>query len=242
MPEKTVTTSKDTPSPLIPIAMEKRLCEERLLAVLTINDARHAVPLAEALIEGGISTIELAWRTPASLSALEQIAKRVPEMLLGAGTLLTPEQIYAARDAGAAFGVSPGLTTSLLDAAIESGFPYAPGIMTPSDIQVATEYGCRFLKYFPAESAGGTRHLKSIDAPFRHLNLKYIVLGGLGENNVDAYMKTPGVSVIGGSWIAAPELITAEDWGAIRERAKTARELVGSGERSEHPLLISSSL
>ncbi len=222
-PETIETVSSES---LFPAELENRLAGDALLAVLTLHDESDAVPLARALVEGGITSMELAWRTPASLAALKAIVREVPEMLAGVGTILSREQLEAARDAGAAFGVSPGLSVNLLEAAGEMNFPYAPGIMSPSEIQIATEYGCRFLKFFPAESSGGINHLKNINAPFKHLNLHYIVLGGLSETNLPLYLSEPSVSVIGGSWIAAPDLIRNNDWNAIRDRAASARRII----------------
>ncbi len=205
--------------------------DEKLLAVLTIDDPEDAVPVAEALLAGGVRAMELAWRTPGALAALERVVEAVPEMLAGVGTLLAPEQIHAARDAGAAFGVSPGLSVKLLDTARESGFPYAPGIMSPSDLHLAAEYGCTLLKFFPAESSGGLQHLRNINAPFKHLDFRYVVLGGLNETNMPSYLSEPSVSVIGGSWIASPDLIAAGNWEEIRCRAARARQIVDDASR-----------
>lgn len=213
--------------------LEDTLCRDSLLAVLTIKNAEDAVPLAQALVDGGVRIMELAWRTSATLAALEAIRREVPEMLAGVGTLLRVEQLAAAQNAGAAFGVSPGLSVALLKGAAKLGFSYAPGVMTPSEIQVAVENGSSFLKYFPAESAGGRAHLKSMNAPFAHLGLRYIVLGGLNEDNAAGYLEEPCVSVLGGSWIAPPDLISRKDWKSISERAKRARALVnGNSARS----------
>jgi 2-dehydro-3-deoxyphosphogluconate aldolase / (4S)-4-hydroxy-2-oxoglutarate aldolase len=216
--------SLSPPSPTAFAAeLENTLCEDSLLAVLTVRNVEDAVPLARSLVEGGVKIMELAWRTPGTLAALEAIRREVPEMIAGVGTLLTVEQLRVAQEAGAAFGVSPGLSVTLLKAAAEIGFSYAPGVMTPSDVQIAVENGSRFLKFFPAESAGGLVHLRSMNAPFAHLGLRYIVLGGLNEENAVRYLEESCVSVLGGSWIAPPDLISRKDWASIRERAKRAR-------------------
>lgn len=218
------------PSPaltdLFPCELRDVLAGEKLLAVLTIEDPANAVPLARALIDGGVHVMELAWRTPETVSALEAIRRDVPEMVAGIGTLLSTDQMQAARAAGAAFGVSPGLSTTLLERARALGFPYAPGVMTPSELQVAIEHGCRLVKYFPAESAGGLSHLRGMNAPFAHLRMRYIVLGGLTESNAGGYLQENCVSALGGSWIAPSDLIARKSWDVIAERAKRARRMV----------------
>jgi 2-dehydro-3-deoxyphosphogluconate aldolase/(4S)-4-hydroxy-2-oxoglutarate aldolase len=217
-------SKQSTPS-VFPQALIERLSEEGLLAVLTIEDPDTAVPLSKALVEGGVRAMELAWRTPATMECLEKITAEVPEMIVGIGTILNKEQLHKARQNGAAFGVSPGYSRQLVSTAFELEFPYAPGVMTPSDIQEAVQQGCQLLKYFPAESAGGIKHLRTMNAPFAHLNLRYIILGGLTEDNADGYLKEPCVSVLGGSWIAPKELIEQRDWNTIRQRASRARQL-----------------
>ncbi|MDO4570439.1 MAG: bifunctional 4-hydroxy-2-oxoglutarate aldolase/2-dehydro-3-deoxy-phosphogluconate aldolase [Planctomycetia bacterium] len=196
------------------------------VAVLVIDDADDALPLAEALLEGGIDVLELTLRTPAALAALECIKKTFPQMIVGAGTILTPEQARAAAEAGADFGVAPGLSPSVLQAADESGLPFAPGIMTPSEIEVAINSGRRLLKFFPAEPLGGMKFLKSIAAPYAHLGLEYMPLGGLSLANIDAYVASPLVLALGGSWIAKREMIQSHAWGKIHQNAIDARERI----------------
>lgn len=211
---------------LFPERLLASLTAERLLAVFTVTDPDDAPPLARALVRGGIRVMELAWRTDATLEALRAIRSEVPEMLAGIGTLLTVDQMEAVQAAGAAFGVSPGLSTKLLRAARDLGFPYAPGVMTPSELQVALEYGCRTLKFFPAESGGGLKQLRAMNAPFAHLRPRYIVLGGLTEDNAAAYLDEPSVAALGGSWITGGGLIAARDWDGIERRARAARKAV----------------
>ncbi len=216
----------ETESPPFPSELAGELSADGLLAVLTVERVEDAAPLARALVAGGVRVMELALRTPAAWDCLRAIRAEVPEMLAGLGTVLTSDQLREAREAGAAFGVSPGLSHGLLREAREMGFPYAPGVMTPGEVQAAVEHGCRFLKYFPAESAGGLSHLRSMNAPFAHLGLRYIVLGGLTETNASAYLADPSVAVLGGSWIAPAELIARRDWDTIQTRAERARALV----------------
>ncbi len=209
-------------------AMEARVVAARIVAVITVDRAADAVPLARALVAGGITAMELAWRTTDFLPALRAIRREVPEMLAGAGTLLTPEQVGAVHAAGADFGVSPGLCEHVVAAARRAGLPYAPGVMTPGDLHAAVRLGCRFLKFFPAVSAGGLAHLRSIHAPFAHLGLRYLVLGGVDEAGAADYLREPAVAALGGSWIAPPALVRQRAWDVIRARAAAAAALAAS--------------
>ena len=213
---------------LFPAQLLETLEAEAVLAVLTVDKAENAVPLAKALFEGGVRAMELAWRTDATLDALRLIRKEVPDMLAGIGTILTADQLKQVRDEGAAFAVSPGLSPKLLDAAGEIGLPYAPAVATPSEVQVAAEYGCKLLKFFPAEPMGGLKYLNSMNAPFAHLGLKYIALGGLNQDNAGTYLDSPAIAVLGGSWIAQPDLIQSGNWSEIKSRAEKIRALIDS--------------
>lgn len=198
------------------------------IAVLVLEDASRAVPLAEALLEGGVNAIELTLRTPAALEALRTVAREVPDMIVGAGTVLTTEQVQQASDAGAAFAVAPGLNPRVVRAAGEIGLSFAPGIMTPSDIEQAVELGCRLLKFFPAEPMGGIKTLTSMAAPYRHLELQYMPLGGLNPEVTAEYLKSNLVAACGGSWIATSALIAAGDWNRIRDNARRATEITAA--------------
>ena len=193
-----------------------------IIAVLVVDEAKDAVPLACALLAGGIEIMELTLRTPAALEALKKIKAEVPEMTAGIGTILTPEQVLEAKAAGAVFGVSPGMNPRVVAQAKEAGLPFAPGIATPSDIEAALEFGCRLLKFFPAETCGGIKHLKSIYAPYAHLGLKFIPLGGLTQENFGAYLEMPVVTAVGGSWLAPREAIKNNDWKLITGKASKA--------------------
>lgn len=196
------------------------------VAVLVIDNADHAVPLARALYAGGVEVMEPTLRTPAGMEAVRRIAREMPDMIVGAGTVVTPEQAREAADAGATFAVAPGFNPSVVRAAAEVGLSFAPGVMTPSDIEGALELGCRVLKFFPAEAAGGVSLLKSIAAPYAHLGVRYVPTGGLKVGNTSAYLALPMVAACGGSWIAPRDRIAAQDWGAIRDAATRATELV----------------
>jgi 2-dehydro-3-deoxyphosphogluconate aldolase/(4S)-4-hydroxy-2-oxoglutarate aldolase len=197
-----------------------------VIAVLVIDDASDAVPLAQALIAGGIDCIELTLRTPVALEALRRIRADVPEMLAGVGTILTPQQVNEANDEGAAFGVAPGMNPRVVAEARRVGLPFAPGICTPTDIELAVEQGCRVMKFFPSEPSGGLAFLRSIAAPFAHLGLKYIPLGGVSAENAEIYLREPSVLALGGSWLAPRELIQRKDWPAITAHAHAASALV----------------
>lgn len=212
-------------TPAFDPALASRIQAAANVAVLVLEDAAAAVPLAEALLAGGVTVMELTLRTPAALKALSAVASAVPAMTVGAGTVLTPEQVRQARDAGAAFAVAPGLNPAVVRAAAEIGLSFAPGIMTPSEIERSIELGCRLLKFFPAESVGGLAMLKNMAAPYQHLGLRYIPLGGLKPENTGAYLRSPLVAACGGSWICSKEQIAARDWKAIRANAEQATRL-----------------
>ncbi len=199
-----------------------------VIAVLVIDEVKDAVPLAKALLAGGIDVMELTLRTPAAIGALKEIIANVPEMTAGIGTILTPEQVDEVKTAGAAFGVAPGLNPRVLTRAKEVGLPFAPGICTPSDIEAALEFNCRMLKFFPAETCGGLKHLKSMAAPYQHLGLKFVPLGGLKQDNLATYLSDPLILAAGGSWLAKRDVIKANDWKAITSAAAKASETVKS--------------
>lgn len=215
-------------SPLFDPHLEADLMASGIVAVLVIDDVNDAVPLARALLEGGIGAMELAFRTPTALDALRAIRCGAPGMVAGVGTILTCDQLSAAHDAGAAFGVAPGCNPRLLAAARQQRFSFAPGIATATDIETALEHGCCLLKIFPVEQLGGLACLRAMAAPYAHLCIRYLPLGGLTEANAQSYLQDPLVAAIGGSWIAPREAIRANEWEAITARARTAKKLVES--------------
>lgn len=206
--------------------LRKRIEASPVVAVLVIDNAADAVPLAEVLLESGIAAMELTLRTAGAIDALKAIRQHVPDIIAGVGTVLTREQVRVVRDSGAAFGVSPGLNPNVLDEARSLGFSFAPGVMTPSDIELALELGCRTMKFFPAEPSGGLKYLHSAAAPYTHLGIQFMPLGGLNAANMKSYLEDPLVLAIGGSWIAPRALIQACDWNAIRRRAEEAVAIV----------------
>jgi 2-dehydro-3-deoxyphosphogluconate aldolase / (4S)-4-hydroxy-2-oxoglutarate aldolase len=199
-----------------------RLSSACIIAVLVIDRATDAVPVAEALVAGGVRAIELTLRTPAAFEALRKIRRFVPDMLAGVGTVLRPDQVTQAVDAGAEFGVAPGSNPRVMESALRAGLPFAPGICTPSDIEQALQYERRFLKFFPAEPSGGLAFLRFMAAPYAHLGLKYLPLGGITISNMADYLREPFVGAIGGSWFAPREVIAASEWTRITAAAREA--------------------
>jgi len=209
-----------------PKEMKTQLAEAGVIAVLVLDKAEDAAPLADALLAGGVTAVELALRTPDSLAALKAMRKHAPDILLGAGTVLTPDQLGQARDAGADFAVAPGTNRRVLEASHGASFPFGPGVAVPSDIETALEYGCKTLKFFPAEPSGGLAFLKSMAGPYAHLGIQYIPLGGLKGDNITPYVQSPLILALGGSWIAPRETIISGEWSTITERARYARNII----------------
>jgi len=199
-----------------------------IVAVLVIDREEDAVPLARALLSGGVTAMELTLRTPAALGALRRIRAEAPEMIAGVGTILTPEQVAEAFAAGAAFGVSPGVNPRVLHAARDAGLSFAPGVATPTDMEIALEHGCTLLKFFPAEAAGGLAYLKAATPPYLHLGVKFLPLGGVNANNMASYLSDPLIPAIGGSWLAPRDSIQAGDWATITGLAREAIRIIQS--------------
>ncbi|MFA5393956.1 MAG: bifunctional 4-hydroxy-2-oxoglutarate aldolase/2-dehydro-3-deoxy-phosphogluconate aldolase [Candidatus Ratteibacteria bacterium] len=213
-------------NPLFKTEIINQIRKTGVIAVLVIDDIDNAVPVAQALLKGGVTAIELTLRTPVALKALKAIRKEAPGMMVGVGTVLTVGQIDEINEAGAAFAVAPGLNTEVVCHAKKIGLSFAPGIVTPSDIENAVKLGCRVLKFFPAEPSGGLTYLKSIAVPYNHLQLQYIPLGGINEDNMEEYVTSPLIMAIGGSWIASPSLIQQKNWSKITNNAKMAVDKV----------------
>lgn len=193
-----------------------------VIPVVVIDEPASAVPLARALIKGGMAAIELTLRTPAAFEALANIRRECPEMLAGLGTLLTTDQVSQAVKHGASFAVAPGLNPEVVRAAAAEGLPFAPGITTPSDIELAISLNCRLLKFFPAEPSGGVAYLKSLSTPYAHLGIEYIPLGGLNAHNFTNYLALEYVPAVGGTWIAPRDVIMRQDWDAVTRCARDA--------------------
>ncbi|EBA18145.1 2-dehydro-3-deoxyphosphogluconate aldolase/4-hydroxy-2-oxoglutarate aldolase [Roseobacter sp. SK209-2-6] len=193
-----------------------------IVPVLVVKDATKARPLAEALVAGGLPALEVTLRTPAALDAIREMAQ-VPGGVVGAGTLITPEDVLAAVDAGAQFGVSPGATDELLAACEEAGLPLLPGAATSSEAMRLLARGYDMLKFFPAEASGGAPALKSIGAPLPQIS--FCPTGGVSPENAGSYLSLPNVVCAGGSWVAPADLVEAEDWAGIQSLAQAASQL-----------------
>ena len=211
----------------------QRLERCRVVAGFSVDQAEHAVPIARALLAGGIDAIELTLRKPAALEGVRAICAEVSEMLVGVGTILTPDQVKQVQETGADFGVAPGLNANVVKAAQSTGLPFAPGVATPSDLESAIELGCRFVKFFPAQAIGGANYLRSMSAPYQHLGIRYFPLGGLNADNMNDYLVQPNVVAIGGSWIVKKDLVDAADWDGIMVRAKEVVAMLQRGPSDE---------
>ncbi len=203
----------------------QRVRESRIIAVLVVDSADEALSACEALLAGGIDAIELAMRTPAAAEAMRAVHDRLPQMLLGAGTVLTPAQVHQCKAAGCDFAVAPGCSRRVVAEAVKAQLPFAPGIATPSDIEAALEFDCRILKFYPAELMGGLDSLTSMVGPYQHLGLRFIPLGGVNEQNYAAYLANPLIWAVGGSWLAPRKLIQQRDWAEITRRAGEAMQM-----------------
>ena len=189
--------------------------QQRLVCVAVIDQADDAVPLAEALIAGGLNTIEVTFRTAGAAEAIARIRKNVSAACVGAGTLLTADQVKQAVDAGAQFGVSPGLSEAVSKAAHDLKLPLFPGIVTPSEIIRALDLGWKTLKFFPAETCGGVNALKALIGPFGHTGVKFIPTGGITAATLPTYLALPQVAAVGGSWMAERKLVAEKQWAKV---------------------------
>lgn len=196
---------------------------KRIVPVVAgLQNVEDALPLAEALLAGGLNVIEITFRNAAAEPAVRAIAQKLPQMILGAGTLLTTEQVQRAKDAGAQFGVAPGLNLEVVRAAQRLNLPFVPGVMTPSEIETALSAGCKLLKFFPANLAGGVPMLKALTGPYGQTGVKFILLGGVTPETMPEFLALPIVAAVGGSWIVDPALIAKRDWRTITARTKEA--------------------
>ncbi|MEV5535493.1 bifunctional 4-hydroxy-2-oxoglutarate aldolase/2-dehydro-3-deoxy-phosphogluconate aldolase [Saccharopolyspora shandongensis] len=194
-----------------------------VVPVVALDDVAHAVPLAEALLRGGIRTIEVTLRTPAGLPAIERIAAEVPEMVAGAGTITEPGQAKRAADTGARYLVTPGTTDRLLDDVEASGVPFLAGASTVSEAMRLAERGATAIKLFPAEPSGGVPFLKAIAGPLP--GLRFCPTGGISPQTAPNYLALPNVGCVGGSWLAPKDVLAAGDWAQIEQLARDAAAL-----------------
>jgi 2-dehydro-3-deoxyphosphogluconate aldolase/(4S)-4-hydroxy-2-oxoglutarate aldolase len=211
-------TNPDTGRP----ATTESLTRLRLIPVIVIEDENDALPLAEALLLGGLDLIEVTLRTAAASAALARIIREFPEMLVGAGTVVTEEQAQRSLDLGVSFGVAPGFNPVTVRLFRESGVPFIPGVLSPSEIESAYAHGCTLLKFFPAEAAGGPKMLSALAAPYESLGIRFCPTGGVTVDNMKEYLSLPQVFAVGGSWLASKRQIAEKQWLSITQQTRAA--------------------
>ncbi|WP_130835872.1 bifunctional 4-hydroxy-2-oxoglutarate aldolase/2-dehydro-3-deoxy-phosphogluconate aldolase [[Erwinia] mediterraneensis] len=197
-----------------------------VVPVIAIERARDALPLADALLEGGLPLAEITFRTAAAAEVIATLTRERPELRIGAGTLLNEEAVNQAKESGATFGLAPGFDPRVLDAAVKYGLDFAPGIMTPSELSMAASLGLRVMKFFPAGIAGGPAALSGINAPFSHLGLRFIPTGGITQDTLGDWLRLPQVLAVGGTWIARSEDIRNGNFTEITRLARAACQQV----------------
>jgi len=209
--------------------MFDELAEIRVFPILVVEDVDAGLRTCEALIKGGLPVAEITFRTAAAAEVIRRAAELFPDLLLGAGTLLIPDDVHRAAEAGARFAVAPGCSPRVIEAALNDCLPFAPGVCTPSDVERALEYDLHVLKFFPAEAIGGVATLKALAGPYGHLGLKYIPTGGISEQNMADYLALPSVLCVAGTWIARKDRIREGRWDEITASARRAVELAAAG-------------
>jgi 2-dehydro-3-deoxyphosphogluconate aldolase / (4S)-4-hydroxy-2-oxoglutarate aldolase len=192
----------------------------RVVPVIVITHPKQAVPLAYALLEGGIDVMEITLRHRAGMAAIEQVAKHVPQMRVGAGTVTRSQEMAQVQAAGATFALSPGMTDALVKAAVQCGLPFMPGVMTPSEVLAAREYGFGLVKLFPAAQAGGLAMLKALSGPLG--DMRFCPTGGVSLSNFNEFLKQPNVAMVGGSWLTPLDAVERGDWKEITRLAREA--------------------
>ncbi|HDM77572.1 MAG TPA: bifunctional 4-hydroxy-2-oxoglutarate aldolase/2-dehydro-3-deoxy-phosphogluconate aldolase [Deltaproteobacteria bacterium] len=202
------------------ISPEEILSDRPVIPVMVIEKLEQAVPLARAILKGGIRVLEITLRTPVALDAISEIRKNVPDAVVGAGTVTNSRDLYDVLDAGGLFAISPGLTPDLLNEAIRGPIALIPGISTVSELMLGLERGYEYFKFFPAEAAGGIKMLKSIAGPFP--DVKFCPTGGISRTNYRDYLALDNVLCVGGSWVVPTDLVREKNWDAITELIKEA--------------------
>ncbi len=200
--------------------------KQRLLCITSVDRAEDAVPLAKALFAGGLKVMEITFRTAAAAESIQRIRQGLPEMSIGAGTLLSPEQVQRAMEVGAQFGVSPGLNEAVLAEADKNDLPFFPGVMTPTEVDRALNLGWKHLKFFPAEPSGGAAMLKALAGPFAHTGVKFIPTGGINAATLPDYLAIPQVAAVGGSWMAERKLVAEKAWSKITALTAEAMKVI----------------
>jgi len=206
--------------------------KQRLICVAVIDKTEDAVPLAEALLAGGLNCIEVTFRTAGAAESISRIRQALPNAIVGAGTLLTADQVKQAVDAGAQFGVSPGLSEAVSKASHAANLPLFPGVVTPTEVIRAMELGWKNLKFFPAETFGGVNALKALAGPFGHTGLKFVPTGGITAVTLPNYLAIPQVAAVGGSWMAERKLVAEKNWAKVTALTAEAMKVIASASPS----------
>lgn len=207
-------------------AVLDQLLKHVVVPVIAIDSADSALPLADALLEGGLPVAEITFRTAAAAQVITTIARERPDMILGAGTVLTAENLGRACDAGAKFGVAPGLNPDVVAEAAHRGLPFIPGVITPTEVEHALSLGLTLLKFFPSEAFGGLKVIKALSAPYAHTGARFMPTGGVTPANLADYLAEKTVACVGGTWIASREAIAEKKWGQIKDNCRAAVEIV----------------
>ena len=194
-----------------------------VVPVVVLEDVEQAVPTAKALLAGGINAMEITFRTSAAKASIAKVAAEVPDMIVGAGTVINVEQLHDALDAGAKFIVSPGTSEEVIAEAVKLNVPVTPGVVTPSEIMVGLKYGLKVFKFFPAESYGGLKTIKALCGPFPQI--RFIPTGGISQNNAQAYFENPKIVAVGGSWMVTKDMVVSGDFAGITEKSAAATAL-----------------
>ena len=201
---------------------------KKILPAVTLQKAEDALPVAEAMMTGGLNIMEITFRTDTAAHAIREISNEYPEMIVGAGTILNISQLRMAIDSGARFALSPAFNESVCLEAKRLGFPFIPGIMTPTEMEMAYELDYGILKLFPSEQVGGMAFLKSLSGPYGHLDIQFIPMGGVNLQNMGGFLQLPNVIAVGGSWLAAKELVAAKKYAAITENVRLALQEINN--------------
>jgi 2-dehydro-3-deoxyphosphogluconate aldolase/(4S)-4-hydroxy-2-oxoglutarate aldolase len=206
--------------------MLETLAKIGIIPVVVVEQESHALPLADALLEAGMQAVEVTFRTAAAPTVIRTIREQRPQLLVGAGTVVTAENLKAATAAGAQFGVAPGCNSQTVSLATSLELPFIPGVCTPSDIEMALSLGCRVLKFFPSAAVGGIEYLDAIAAPYRHFGLRYMPTGGVTIDNLETYLRSPDVACVGGTWLARPADLAAGNFKKITDQCKAALQVM----------------
>jgi 2-dehydro-3-deoxyphosphogluconate aldolase/(4S)-4-hydroxy-2-oxoglutarate aldolase len=202
------------------------LAQYRVIPVIAIDDVQAAVPMADALIEGGLPVAEITFRTAAAGEVMATLKRERPNLILGAGTILSIENLRRANQCGAQFGVAPGFNPKIVEEAVQLNMPFIPGVATPSEIETAMGFGLKVLKFFPAGALGGDKMVKALSGPYAHMGVQFVPTGGVNLQNLENYLLLPTVAMVGGTWIAKKDAIAGGKWDQIRENCRQVRELV----------------